>query len=422
MDTLDVWPALPLIISDCDCLKKGSCNIFALLENSDRVCQISFMQVTYPQLFENVLKAMQEPFPELTDLVLWSHYHETTLVLPDSFLGGFAPRLRNLFLNAILFPGLLKLLLSSTHLVSLSLSSIPHSEYFSPEEMVTVLSTLTSLESLCLELQSLRPLPNRANQHSPSSTRSALPVFTELRFSGPIEYLEDFMARINAPQLSTLDVAYPGQVGFDAPQLVEFICRTPKLNVLENAYVIFGEDEARVTLLPQTSDHRKLTVCIFCGEPDLQVSSLMQVFTSSLPLLSKLEDLYIHEENEFQLDWQDNIEIVAWLELLHPFTGVKNLYISKKFGPRIAPALQELVGGRTTEVMPVLQKIFLEGLESSGIIHEGIGQFIAARQVTSHPVTVTCWEEQNGERQDREDDEGEGDDEDEDEDEDKEGD
>ena len=138
-------------------------------------------------------------------------------------------------------------------------------------------------------------------------------------------------------------------------------------------------------------------MCIFCEEPDRQVSSLVQIFTSSLPPLSTLEDFYIYKDQDSRLNWQDNIEIKAWLELLHPFKAVKNLYLSKQFIPRIAPALQELVGSRTTEILPALENIFLEGLESSWFVQEGIGQFVSARQVTSHPITVNCWERHNEE-------------------------
>ena len=106
---------------------------------------------------------MQEPFLELTDLVLWSHRHETIPALSDSFLGGYASRLRNLSLDTILFPGLPKLLLSTAHLVGLYLQDIPHPEYNSPEEMVTVLSTLTSLRSLHLLYQSSRSRPDLAS-------------------------------------------------------------------------------------------------------------------------------------------------------------------------------------------------------------------------------------------------------------------
>lgn len=68
---------------------------------------------------------------------------------------------------------------------------------------------------------------------------------------------------------------------------------------------------------------------------------------------------------------------------------MKNFYISKQVAQRVAPAL---VDSRTTEVLPSLENIFLEGLESSEPVQEGIRQFVAARQVTGHPIAVTCWE------------------------------
>ena len=53
---------------------------------------------------------------------------------------------------------------------------------------------------------------------------------------------------------------------------------------------------------------------------DLQVSSLEQICTSSLPPLSSLEDLYIYENPSSHPDWwRGDIENTAWLELLHYF-------------------------------------------------------------------------------------------------------
>ena len=108
---------------------------------------------------------------------------------------------------------------------------------------------------------------------------------------------------------------------------------------------------------------------------------------------STLEDLYIYEclFGE-QQDWQDNIENMLWLELLHRFTTVKNLYLSKEFAPRIVAALQDLVGGRTTEVLPTLQNIFLEEVEPAGRVQEDIGKIVAARRLSGHTITVSHWE------------------------------
>jgi hypothetical protein len=82
---------------------------------------------------------------------------------------------------------------------------------------------------------------------------------------------------------------------------------------------------------------------------------------------------------------------------------VKNLYLSNQIVPRIAPALQELVGGRTTEVLPTLENIFSTVFQPSGHIHKGVERFVAARLLTSHPVAVSSWgqaEEEDSEVED----------------------
>jgi hypothetical protein len=57
----------------------------------------------------------------------------------------------------------------------------------------------------------------------------------------------------------------------------------------------------------------------------------------------------------------------------------------------MAPAVQELVEGRTTEVLLTLESIFLEGIQPSGPIQDGIGKFVAARQLSGRPITVSLW-------------------------------
>jgi hypothetical protein len=83
---------------------------------------------------------------------------------------------------------------------------------------------------------------------------------------------------------------------------------------------------------------------------------------------------------------------MPWLELFRPFTAVKNLYLSENVERYIAFVLEDLVGDRTTEVFPILRNIFLEKLQPSRFEHGGIRRFAAARQATSHPVTVSHWD------------------------------
>ena len=89
---------------------------------------------------------------------------------------------------------------------------------------------------------------------------------------------------------------------------------------------------------------------------------------------------------------QDSLENMPWLELLRVFISVKNLYVSVEIAPQIILALQELVVGRTTEVLPALQNIFLEGLQPLGPVQEGIGKFITTRQVAGLPISVSGWD------------------------------
>jgi hypothetical protein len=365
-------------------ISSGTDNTIAALGQTNRVCQVSLWRVAGWQLKE-VLAAMHVPFPELTHLELTSN-GETAPVIPDSFLDGSAPRLQYFELTGIPFPGLPKLLLSATHLVNLKLWNIPHSGYISPEAIVALISVLSSLEELTLLFESPQSRPDRESPRPPPSKRSIIPALYHFYFKGVIEYLEDLVTGIDTPQLDYLRIIFFNQIDFDTPRLAQFINRTPKLGK-PDATVQFNDYFAVVGLSPGTLD-----IAISCREPDWQLSSIEQVCNSFWHPLSTVEDLYI-EHRYRQLVWKnDVIENTLWLQLLLPFSTVKNLYLSKDFAPGIAAALHELDGGRITEVLPSLRKVFVEGLEPSGPVQEDIGQFVAARQFSDHTITISDWD------------------------------
>jgi hypothetical protein len=388
-DRLDVWPALPLIVEGRRAFSATD-NIIAALGQSHRVCQV-YLRLAGWQL-EEVLAAMQVPFPELTELRLLS-YGEAMPVIPDSFLDGSAPRLRIFVLRAIPFLGLPKLLLSATNLVYLWLSSIPHSGYISPEAMVALISVLSSLKTLSLGFQSPQSRPGWETRSLSPPKRSILPALHGFYFRGVTEYLEELVSPIDTPQLHKMDITFFTQIDFDCPRLTQFINRTPTLRTPDEAHVQFYDTSASATLRYRTSDFGNdyLLINISCREPDWQLLSVEQVCNSSLPPLPTVEDLYI-EHKYSQLVWKnDAIENTLWLQLFLPFAAVKNLYLSKEFAPGIAADLKELVGGRITEVLPSLQNIFVEGLELSGPFQENIGPFVAARQLSDSPIAISDW-------------------------------
>ena len=364
--------------------------VVAVLEHSDRVVLIDFCGDSIDDgLKKKVVAEMQRSFSELVRLVLKLPYYSMPTVLPDLFLGGSAPRLRTLKLTGISFPGLPKLLLSSPHLVDLQL--VDHIGYLSLEAMVTALSTLTSLRVLSLRLLSSQSLPDRESSR-PTPTRSLLPVLVTLIYHGFCEYLDDLVARIDAPHLNKLDVTFVDQNIFEIrqiPQFIQFITRTSTFDVLKTAHISYQDFGAGVRLLSETPIYRELSVKIPYpyGELDLHFLCLERLCTLPLPLLSILEDLYIFEGIACP-NWPND---TLWLELLRPFTAVKNLYLSGAFASRIAPVLQELVGERTTEVLPALETIYVEESRTWGAFQIGIEKLIAARQLSGCPITVTLF-------------------------------
>jgi hypothetical protein len=212
------------------------------------------------------------------------------------------------------------------------------------------------------------------------------------------------VARVDAPRLYRL---LTQRVSFNTPELKQFISRAPTLGAYDEARLIFRSHGALVRLQSHSepSDRRNgrmvevKFLCLESSSYDQQlssVSSLAQFCTFLSRLLLTVENLYIYEHPYLSPDWKDytSIKNIEWLDLFLPFTAVKNLYLSEKFAPRIAPALHELTGGRTrtTQMLPALQNVLLEGfLPSSEHVQEGIAQFISARQLANHPVATSVW-------------------------------
>jgi hypothetical protein len=86
------------------------------------------------------------------------------------------------------------------------------------------------------------------------------------------------------------------------------------------------------------------------------------------------------------------MESMQFLELFQPYVAVQRLNVCRMLVPLVAPTLQELTGVTTTAVLPELRELFLEGHQPHGPIWAAIQPFIAARQLSGHPVAVHRWE------------------------------
>ena len=266
---------------------------------------------------------MQVPFSELGFLYLSFLEPSSMPVLPHSFLGGSAQRLRYLCLTSVPFPGLPELLLSATHLVDLLLYNIPPSGYFSPEAMSSCLSMLTSLETLDIRFNSPQSSPDQENRRPPPPSRSVLPALKNFLYEGISEYLEELVAHIDTPQLYQFWATFFNDIDFNTPKLIRFVSHSSILKATNEAHLVFGSRTASVKLKPQASNNQYFQVIVSCGEQDWQLSSLARICAASLPLLSTTDYLFIYEPSYLDLDWKDGIENIEWLELLLPFTAVK---------------------------------------------------------------------------------------------------
>jgi hypothetical protein len=290
-------------------------------------------------------------------------------------------------LEGIPFPSIGKLLSSTTNLVRLSLWRIPLSGYIAPETIVPLLSRL---ETLVLRFQHPRSRPHQASRHPPPLTRVVFSNLTFLSFKGEIEYLKDILSQIETPILEQSCFSFFNRLVFDTPLLGHFIRRTEIFMTIHTARVKFDNWDVEVILCGQErmDDGEALKLRISCEPLDWQLSAVAQVLNSLLSSLPTLERLEITVDRD---DWQGEIEVTQWLEFLNLFTSVKEVALVRESSVRlVAPALQELARERPTEVLPTLQILSLPTYDwqSSGPVEDAIKQFIAARQLSGHPVTV----------------------------------
>jgi len=390
---LDIWPALPIVIKAWNIQSEEDVtNLIAALGHHNRVCKIYHINEESQDPLLEEFAAIDEPFPALTSLEL-SSYAQNVPVLPDSFLGGSAPRLRSLVLYGIPYPSIGTLLSSTTNLVRLTLWNIPHSGYISPGTIVPSLSMLPWLGSLVLEFRDPRSRDPPASRHPPPLTRVVLPNLNHFEFNGNIGYLEDILSQIETPMLNRSHFCFFNQLVFDALLLGHFIRRTEAFTTTHMARVVFSSWDVKVTLWVRedmgSDDLERRSLSISCKPLDWQLSALPQVLTSFLSSLSTLESLEIAIDHK---NWQGEIDVIQWREFLHPFTSVKKMTLKDKASVLVVPALRELSREGGTEVLPALQNLSLttSGSESSpsGPLKEAIEEFIATRQLNSHPVTL----------------------------------
>ena len=341
---------------------------------------------------EQFAAMMDGTFPALTDLRVCTPKTDLDAELPDSFLGGSAPRLQSFVLEGVVFPALPNLVLSSSHFQYLHLDDVPHAGYISPEAMITFLLALPNLKGLTIGFAS--PESHPLQMSPPTSTHALLPSLTYFEFNGASEYLVDFIARIDTPMLNNFQITFFSDVIPNISQLHKFIDRTDKLKTFIQAEVYLRSWEVQAVFKSPANPGLDIT----CNVSDWPLSSMMRLCEQLLTIPSQVgqlklcgedwDELYFSIEEESQEDLDD----AQWRQLLDPFVSVKSLYVSKRLGPFVASALEKLIGESVTEVLPTLDNLFFEGFGSSEFVQKTIESFVSIRQLSGYPLIVRRWE------------------------------
>jgi len=350
-------------------------------------------------LLGKIVKLMEAPFPGLTSLSLWLDKGPsscTVPVLPNAFLGGYAPHLRELSLIGIPSPNLPGLLSTTRGLTSLRLLEVPDTGHISPHAMATCLSTLNNLTVLCLEFRFPTPRPGNERGHPLplNRNRATLPTLTHFNFRGPSDYLEDLLARIDAPFLDHVDITFFNQLNFQVPHLSHFIgcmemLKSAKVAEMESSFgsgVSIKLDQGGASPTRGTVGH-PLSLCISCGVLDWQIASMAELCSQS-SVFSRVERLDVRADYlRLGYRWKDETdESVPWVELFRSFTSVETLSISGELCPHVAHALEVVATEMivVAEVLPELRVLHFECSRKSACVEN----YVAARKKFSRPVDV----------------------------------
>jgi hypothetical protein len=198
------------------------------------------------------------------------------------------------------------------------------------------------------------------------------------------------VARIDAPLLDNLEIAFFYQRNFNTSQLTQFINCTENFKTHDKALVVLSYKAISITL-PQTSEGALKLGILLYRRLNWELLSLARICSSSFPLIPAVEHLYIIDGG-IRSAFRDSPKKTELSGFFHPFTSVKDLYIPPAFMSRITPALQELVRDGVG-VLPALQTLYLE---DPADFQEATAQIVAARQRAGHSIALSRWERKSG--------------------------
>jgi hypothetical protein len=316
-------------------------------------------------------------------------WEDRTFHIPDTFLNGSAPSLKDLVLREVSFPSLPRFFSSTSNLTSLHLYQIPDSGYILPKTMAT---------SLIIDFDFPTLQPQRRIRSSAPPSQFVFPALTQLVFGGVSEYFEALITFIDAPLLNDFRISLFHQLVFDMPQTVRFF--VDHLNTFRSSILTLIFDpsyEAFISLTSNTlcDSPNSLSWCFECDRSDWQVRSVAQISSmmrAILPFLSSVESLeirYPDRSDSSQGIQQVEMDSTLWSQLFHSLISVQSLDIPATVESSISAVLHGLTGESAAKILPSLHSLSITGDISDEAPQQGIHSFITARQQDGRPVIVS---------------------------------
>ena len=285
------WPTLPLVVR-IDASRKSNRlprNVVVALRRPDRLCDIN-LDVT-SSMAGPIVEAIQKPFRALESIrITVRNATGPSILVRNAFLGGSALHLREIELDGIAFPfsAIRQVLLSTNNLVELHLSKIRNDVYFSPDDLVTALSTLVQLKRLTVGFHSPDSRPP-SSMTRPRHQRASLPSLACLDFYGTSEYLEQFVAQIDLPALTKILINLFNDIFFEIPHFCEFIPRLNTPGSPTSARVILYSKFVQVSFFHEANPGNEwYSLETSCIPLDWQLSFATQITSQLSPLLSSV--------------------------------------------------------------------------------------------------------------------------------------
>ena len=388
------WPTLPLFVLHNRPESRSLPHniVVALRDYADRVQEIDLDLPS--SLIGSILEMIQEPFRALKCLRISVKNATGRPMLinnSEAFLGGSAPHLREVRLDDSAFPFLEigKVLLFANTLTDLHLSNIPNDTDFSPDDLVTGLTTLGQLKRLTLGFYS----SSHASFPPPNMTlprRTTLPSLTSFNFRGDNEYIEEFVALIDSPALCEITIMFFNNIGqdidFEISQFCQFIHR---LNSSWSPTWVFVTHTVGSVSVFFVQEGKPLNENYFleasCGPLYRQLSFVTEILSQLSPFLSSVRSLSIRKGYE-SLTGEEDVDSTQWLELFQSLTHVTQLDVwVNQLVPGIVEAL--VAEDMATEVLPDLTGLRLRGYRSSSSV-EAAEQFVATRTLSGRAISL----------------------------------